>query len=258
MALFWNKTRFNFEIASQEPSAFWVWKLLVVFDGRALVHACITMAVKTYNTQSRKTLDCNWNIYNYREFQKYVVAAADLFENLQWTRKAKESARQKHDETETNASGYEDLDTLGVKPNPFKHRAALAWKNRRRSRNHQKTSWRTPWKRTTTFARAWRKRRPICITMRTLPLPSIMYNENYTLELYHKLCISGNKIRWKLQLVGFSCDKKSANVVMWKDKEYEYISRTWNKQNKELTILRLRLSAEKNVEQSFTVWEQTP
>ena len=45
---------------------------------------------------------------------------------------------------------------------------------------------------------------------------------------------------------------------MWKDKEYEYISRTWNKQNKELTILRLRLSAEKNVEQSFTVWEQTP
>ena len=85
-----------------------------------------------------------------------------------------------------------------------------------------------------------------------------MYNDNYTLELYHKLCISGNKIRWKLQLVGFSCDKKSANVVMWKDKEYEYISRTWNKQNKELTILRLRLSAEKNVEQSFTVWEQTP
>ena len=44
------------------------------------------------------------------------------------------------------------------------------------------------------------------------------------LELYHKLCISGNKIRWKLQLIGFSYDKKSANVVMWKDKEYEYIS----------------------------------
>ena len=44
------------------------------------------------------------------------------------------------------------------------------------------------------------------------------------LELYHKLCISGNKIRWKLQLVGFSYGKKSANVVMWKDKEYEYIS----------------------------------
>ena len=53
-----------------------------------------------------------------------------------------------------------------------------------------------------------------------------MYNENYTLELYHKLCISGNKIRRKLQLVGFSCDKKSANVVMWKDKEYEYVLRT--------------------------------
>ena len=44
------------------------------------------------------------------------------------------------------------------------------------------------------------------------------------LELYHKLCISGNKIRWNLQLVGFSYGKKSANVVMWKDKEYEYIS----------------------------------
>ena len=44
------------------------------------------------------------------------------------------------------------------------------------------------------------------------------------LELNHELCISGNKIRWKLQLAGFSYDKKSANVVMWKDKEYEYIS----------------------------------
>ena len=44
------------------------------------------------------------------------------------------------------------------------------------------------------------------------------------LKLYHKLCISGNKIRWKPQLVGFSYEKKSANVVMWKDKEYEYIS----------------------------------
>ena len=38
--------------------------------------------------------------------------------------------------------------------------------------------------------------------------------------LYHKLCISDNKIRWKLQLVGFSLNKKSANVVMCKDKEY--------------------------------------
>ena len=44
------------------------------------------------------------------------------------------------------------------------------------------------------------------------------------IELYYKLCISGKKIRWKLQLAGFSYDKKSANVVMWKDKEYEYIS----------------------------------
>ena len=31
---------------------------------------------------------------------------------------------------------------------------------------------------------------------------------------------SGNKIRWKLQLVGFSFNKKSANVVVCKDKEY--------------------------------------
>ena len=36
------------------------------------------------------------------------------------------------------------------------------------------------------------------------------------LELYHKLCFSGNKIRWKLRLVGFSYDKKSANVVIGK------------------------------------------
>ena len=27
-----------------------------------------------------------------------------------------------------------------------------------------------------------------------------------------------------------SYDKKSANAVMWKDKEYEYISSAWNKQ----------------------------
>ena len=43
------------------------------------------------------------------------------------------------------------------------------------------------------------------------------------LELDYKWCKSVIKIRWKLQLVGFSYDKKSANVVMWKDKEYEYI-----------------------------------
>ena len=49
------------------------------------------------------------------------------------------------------------------------------------------------------------------------------------LELYHKLSNTSNKIRQKLQLVGFSYDKKSANVVLWKDKEYEYISSTWNK-----------------------------
>ena len=38
---------------------------------------------------------------------------------------------------------------------------------------------------------------------------------------YNKRCICVFKIRWKLPLVGFSYDKKSANVVMWKDKEYE-------------------------------------
>ena len=50
------------------------------------------------------------------------------------------------------------------------------------------------------------------------------------LELHYKWCKSVIKIRWKLQLVGFSYNKKSANVVMWKDKEYEYISSAWNKQ----------------------------
>ena len=35
--------------------------------------------------------------------------------------------------------------------------------------------------------------------------------------------MSGNKIGWKLQLIGFSYDQKSAIVVSWKDKEYEYI-----------------------------------
>ena len=49
------------------------------------------------------------------------------------------------------------------------------------------------------------------------------------LELYHKLRTSSKKIQWKLQLVGFSYDKKSANVVTRKDKEYEYISSARNK-----------------------------
>ena len=44
------------------------------------------------------------------------------------------------------------------------------------------------------------------------------------LELYYKLCSSVVKIRWKLQLVRFSYDKKSANVVTWKEKEYKCIS----------------------------------
>ena len=45
------------------------------------------------------------------------------------------------------------------------------------------------------------------------------------------------KIRWKLQLVGFSYDKKSANVVIWKDSTSQV--REINN-NKELTILRLQ------------------
>ena len=49
------------------------------------------------------------------------------------------------------------------------------------------------------------------------------------LELHFKWCIFVIKIRWKLQLVGFLYDKKSANVVMWKDKEYEFISNAWLK-----------------------------
>ena len=50
------------------------------------------------------------------------------------------------------------------------------------------------------------------------------------LELYYKKCISGNKIRWRLQLVGFSYDKKRTYVDTWKDKDYEYISSAWKKQ----------------------------
>ena len=61
-------------------------------------------------------------------------------------------------------------------------------------------------------------------------LDSIVGQLRKGLELYYKWCISVIKIRWKLQLIGFSYDKKSANVVMWKDKEYEYISSAWNKQ----------------------------
>ena len=42
------------------------------------------------------------------------------------------------------------------------------------------------------------------------------------LDLYNK-CICAVKMRLKLQQVRFWNDQKSANVVMWKDKEYEYI-----------------------------------
>ena len=45
------------------------------------------------------------------------------------------------------------------------------------------------------------------------------------LDLYNK-CICVIKMRLKLQLVGFLNDQRSANAVMWKDKEYEYILST--------------------------------
>ena len=56
----------------------------------------------------------------------------------------------------------------------------------------------------------------------------------------------------ELQLIGFSYDKKSANEVMWKDKEYEYISSALRSS----PFFAYEMSAERNVEQSCTVWEQ--
>ena len=59
--------------------------------------------------------------------------------------------------------------------------------------------------------------------------------------------------------MGLSYGKKSANVVMWKAKEYKYIRqvREINLNNKELRPFFARdMSAENNAEQSFTVWEQ--
>ena len=47
------------------------------------------------------------------------------------------------------------------------------------------------------------------------------------LDLKNKWFNSVTKIWWTLQLVGFSFDKKSANVVTWKDKDYKYISSAW-------------------------------
>ena len=81
------------------------------------------------------------------------------------------------------------------------------------------------------------------------------------LELYHKLSNTSNKIRQKLQLVGFSYDKKSANVVLWKDKEYEYISSALINPRigiRSSPFFACDMSAENNVEQSFTVWKQAP
>ena len=44
------------------------------------------------------------------------------------------------------------------------------------------------------------------------------------------LCICVIKILWKLQLVGFSYDKKRTKVVVWRDKGYESISSASKKQ----------------------------
>ena len=54
--------------------------------------------------------------------------------------------------------------------------------------------------------------------------PSSLYLCRYPPDVSHCSQKMQIKIQWKLPLVGFSCDRKSANVVMWKDKEYEYIS----------------------------------
>ena len=50
------------------------------------------------------------------------------------------------------------------------------------------------------------------------------------LELYYKWYSSVTKTRWKQELVRFSYDEKSANVVMCEDKERKYICSAWNKQ----------------------------
>ena len=50
------------------------------------------------------------------------------------------------------------------------------------------------------------------------------------LELYYKWYSSVTKTRWKQELVRFSYDEKSANVVTWEDKERKYICSAWNKQ----------------------------
>ena len=54
--------------------------------------------------------------------------------------------------------------------------------------------------------------------------PSSLYLCWYPPDVSHCSQKIQIKIKWKLPLVGFSCDRKSANVVMWKDKEYKYIS----------------------------------
>ena len=75
---------------------------------------------------------------------------------------------------------------------------------------------------------------PSSLSLRQYP-PEVLHCSGNRISVtsgkdYNK-CISVVKMRLKLQQVGFWNDQKSANVVMWKDKEYEYISSTWNKQH---------------------------
>ena len=67
------------------------------------------------------------------------------------------------------------------------------------------------------------------VSSRSMSRPNRTEND-WVYSHHYRWCISVIEIPRKLQLVGFSYNKKCTNVVMWKDKEYEYISSAWNKQ----------------------------
>ena len=60
----------------------------------------------------------------------------------------------------------------------------------------------------------------------------------------------------ELRLAGFSYDKKRAKVVMWKDKEYEYISSAWNKQQQRAYHSSLATCRPKVMLNNHAVWER--
>ena len=60
------------------------------------------------------------------------------------------------------------------------------------------------------------------------------------LELYYKKCISGNKIRWRLQLVGFHTIRNAHMWTLGKTRIMSTFQAPEKNNNKELTILRLR------------------